>query len=65
VGPSLAGAQQPVNLVARRVIAAYRHVRLGGEVELAVGEPQAVRTAQRGQIDTVQLFASRDVDDGE
>src|SRR5208283_3139268 len=29
----------------------------------AVGEPQAVRTAQRGQIDTVQLFATRDVND--
>ena len=65
VGLSLAGAQQPVNLVARRVIAANRHVRLGGEVELAVSEPQAVRTAQRGQIDAVQLLAGRDVDDGD
>ena len=65
MGPFLAGAQNPVYLVAGRIVAADHHVRLGGEVELAVGEPQAVRTAQRREVDMVQLFAGRDVEDGE
>ena len=63
--PLLARAEQPVDLVGRRIVAADGHVGLGGEVELAAGEPQSVRASERAQLDVVQLFPGRDVDDRE
>ena len=63
MGPVLAQAEQPIHLVARGVIAGDGHAPLGGEVQLAVGEPQAVRAAQRTDLDPVQFLAARDIDD--
>ena len=62
MGPVLAQAEQPVDLVAGRVIASDGHASLGGEIQLPVGEPQPVRAAEGTQIDPVQLLPGRDVD---
>ena len=65
VRPVLAQAEQPVDLVRLRVVASDRHAALGGEIRLAIGEPEAVRAAERGDVNAMDLLPRRDVDDGQ
>ena len=60
----LAGAHQPVDLVGGGIVSPNELVDLGGEVDFALREGDAVRAAQRAQVDPAQLLLAHEVDHG-
>ena len=55
MGGILAGSEQPVDLIARRVVTPDQLIDLGGKVHLSVSEGHAVRTPEGAQVDPAQL----------
>ena len=50
----LAGTEDPIDFLRRRIVAADNLVSLGGEPDLASGESQAMRSTQRAEVDRGQ-----------
>ncbi|PYU83154.1 MAG: hypothetical protein DMG50_09165 [Acidobacteria bacterium] len=61
----LTGAENPINALRGRIVAADDLVRLCGEVELAAGERQTMRGAQCPEIDRRQRLSGCEIDDGD
>ena len=59
VSPVLAGAEHPIDLLRRRIVAADHLGGFGREPDFAAHEHQAVRSAQRAEIDRRQCFLRR------
>src|SRR5262249_61024705 len=62
VRPVLPRFELPIDLVGCGIVARDLPVRFGGEVQLAGDERQAVRAAERRDVDATQLFLRGDVD---
>ena len=63
VGPVLAGAHDPVDFVARRIVAADDLCALRREVQLSADEVESMRSGQHPEIDGRQGLSRRQVHD--
>ena len=62
VGAVLAGLELPVDLVGRRIVAPDFLVGLDREIQFSIREREAVRPAERRDVDAAQFLHAGDVD---
>jgi hypothetical protein len=65
VGTVLSGAHDPVDFAGARVIASDGPGRFGSEPDFALREGEAMRTAERAEVDLGFFVLANEVDDGE